>query len=109
MNLGQFTPAAVGMNLTSLLGSFRMSYTDGFNGNVDGPAGVGKGSAQATFNGSTLGGALNFSAATMMGSSGIHGASSSGAPGSTSFSNPGSFGTAPMGAGMVKRPTRMSF
>lgn len=113
-NFGQFLRASAGMNLSSSFGGFRMSYGDKLNGNAGGPGSVGKGAAQATFNSSSFGGAFNFSAAAMMGSSGMHGAFSSGVIGSNSFSNPSSFGGAPMGAGSEKRPatsltTRMSF
>jgi hypothetical protein len=114
MNLGPFTRAAVGMNLGSSLGGFKMSYTNGLNGSANGAGGVGKGSAQATFNSSPFDGMFNFSAGAMMGSSAMHGAFSSGAFGLNSFSNTGSFGTAPMGGGSDKRPStsltmRMSF
>jgi hypothetical protein len=109
-DLGRLMRSAVGMNLNSSLGSFKMSYSDGLNGNTRDSGGLGKGSAQATFNSPTVDGMFNFSAAEILGSSGIHNGFSSGVGISNGFSNAG----APMGAGSQKRPAtslsmRMSF
>jgi hypothetical protein len=111
-NLGLLMRSAVGMNMRSSLGSFRMSYSEAAKANS-----IDKGTAQAAFNSATFGKMFNFSAAEMIGPGASRGAFLSGAGNNGAFGGSGLFGSplgAGVGAGSDKRPTtsvtmRMSF